>query len=204
MMERAKRKLDRHPSATRQILDIIYAGRVKEHRDERLNYNSEKRNNAIPAKCPQLVMTSATLRNHLKLYLYNESGWLKKDALKKVVGVDARRRSPNPIVEIDSDGTPIKAFQHCVLTVSDDGDIRNILGAKPTPETGSGEGEAITPEALFSSEPEAPTVDESLVESEFTFFVEWFPPTNEAHRIRFHPITIQPQYVRSHSHVLCP
>lgn len=66
--EKAVRKVQLHPGPTREILDVIYG--KEEERKERA----------------QLIMTSATLRVHLKDYLFEESGWLDADNLVKIVG----------------------------------------------------------------------------------------------------------------------
>lgn len=158
MMEKARKKLDRHPSATRQLLDVIYAARVQEHKNrsddsERLQHLK----NTIPQPhSPQLIMSSATLRNHLKIYLFNESGWLRTDKLQKITGPrlkDSRRlpfdgewvQGVQPQTDIggkdmhpsgsevaeksERDGLGGTDISHSVLVVSRTGEIKNIAGA---------------------------------------------------------------------------
>lgn len=77
--EKAVRKVQLHPGPTQEILDMIYGGQ-KELWKKREEEEEERKNRA------QLIMTSATLRVHLKDYLFEESGWLDRYNLAKIVG----------------------------------------------------------------------------------------------------------------------
>jgi len=77
--EKAVRKVQLHPGPTREILDMIYGG------DE-----GKKR--------AQLIMTSATLRVHLKDYLFDESGWLDRCNVVKIVGGKTAKRVEHSIL----------------------------------------------------------------------------------------------------------
>jgi hypothetical protein len=95
--EKASKKIRMHPGPAREILDIIYArrkelGRIHTTQKRMMNsrYNSaEEWRNYIEAEeeIPQLVLSSATLRVHLKDYLFGESGWLNGYNLVKINGV---------------------------------------------------------------------------------------------------------------------
>jgi hypothetical protein len=192
MMEKARKKLDRHPSATRQLLDLIYEPRVKANLEDTSGIRSKKR-----SRLPQLVMSSATLRNHLKLYLFNESGWLRKGKVQKFVGSRTPPKYPNESKSVgvasdledpegESDrkaGSEVDETQHdvgrdrvthCVLVVSKNGDIKNIDGAIHAEDTGDRagmvgmeDGKEITAESLFDSQDvlAIPAIDHELEES---------------------------------------
>ena len=80
--EKAVRKVQLHPGPTREILDVIYGGRKEEGRKKRA----------------QLIMTSATLRVHLKDYLFEESGWLDRYNLVKIVGEKTAKQVAHSIL----------------------------------------------------------------------------------------------------------
>lgn len=122
--EKAKKAIEKHPGQTRQILDMIYARRkvlseaalrAEEEEDEEEDVYRRKaawrcgkeREEGIP----QLIMSSATLRVHLRDYLFEESGWLNRYNLVKVFGKG-------------KEGTPL-GIMHSVLVVGEDGYIKN-------------------------------------------------------------------------------
>ncbi|PPQ62986.1 hypothetical protein CVT24_006092, partial [Panaeolus cyanescens] len=118
--DKAKRAIARHPGETRQILDMIYARRKElaemdeEYEDEEgyrrraaWRCSKEKEENI-----PQLIMSSATLRVHLRDYLFEESGWLNRYNLVKVFG-KGKEVTPRGIL-------------HSVLVVGQDEQVRNI------------------------------------------------------------------------------
>jgi len=192
MMERARRKIDRHPSATRQLLDIIYGPRVKAGSNDRNELGAKK--HTMP-RLPQLIMSSATLRNHLKIYLFNESGWLRKERLQKVVGLptflqqNLRRRgtevrgdiaaeadweSRPEAVNEKRDGVGRIRISHFVLVVSGNGDTKNIDGATRREDVDNAadvvvkeDRKAITPETVFEAQEAqtGPAIDNKLEES---------------------------------------
>jgi len=189
MMEKARKKIDRHPSATRQLLDAIYASRVKASKDYSGD-DSRPHRNVTMSHLPQLIMSSATLRNHLKTYLFNESGWLRRDKLKKVVGsrndqpdgtFTAIRLRGDRKTEDDTESEEVQnvnqsgaEISHYVLVLSGSGDIVNIEGTTPAEAHENSEeivstedGQAITPVTLFYSPepPDAPVIAKKLTES---------------------------------------
>ena len=93
--EKEVRKVRKHPGPTREILDIVYARR-KELWEEQQGYND----------VPQLILSSATLRAHLKDYLFYESGWLNGLNLVKIGGPAEKK---------------MLRIEHSILVVSDTG-----------------------------------------------------------------------------------
>ncbi|KAL0951341.1 hypothetical protein HGRIS_008045 [Hohenbuehelia grisea] len=161
---KAKRKLERHPSATKQLLDIIYARRKQLAEQE--NYEGSKafhqRRYSPPS--PQLVMSSATLRRHLDLFLFRQSGWLQKDNLAKCK-IPFRKRSQNALpspeaTEGEIDGLGGSGILHSALVVTLSGRIKNIEGAIAIERKAVASGdEAITPENIFGGETNSEDVD---------------------------------------------
>ena len=186
MMEKARRKLDRHPGATRQLLDVIYASRVTSSQGV-ADHAPSSRSQWKTSNLPQLIVSSATLRNHLKLWLYNESGWLNKDKVQKVMcsrNDQSRGRANNPaegVLRGDKRGNEsgIEAqggngVTHHMLVVSGSGNAANIEGAVREDEPGNSEEivstedkGAITPATVFNSHEasDGPRIDEKLTES---------------------------------------
>jgi hypothetical protein len=177
MMERAKKKIDRHPGATRQLLNEIYGSQIQVNSKayDEPAYQPWRKDMQPPADTPQLILSSATLRNHLKIYLYGESGWLKKDRIVKVVGPPLSKRDRQTLRGVDhgdeSDGLGRTEISHCALVVSRTGDVKNIEGASsagdPASTTTSGDKLAIVPEALFESleVPDTTVIDHELEQS---------------------------------------
>jgi hypothetical protein len=170
-MEKARKKLLAHPGATRQLLDVIYAGRkeVNERRRDEPGAEMMKRRGGQPSEnhmppSPQLVLSSATLRTHLRNYVYDESGWLDKDSVVKISGTGVK-----PADVEASNATPIEAanastIQHSVLLVSDER-VRNIPGAAVAPASASVSslGEAVRSEEQFGET--AYELDAHLIQS---------------------------------------
>jgi superfamily II DNA/RNA helicase len=132
--EKASKKIRMHPGPTREILDMIYARRKElwenqydPEEDDEGRYNSvEEWRNDVEAEeeIPQLVMSSATLRVHLKDYLFGESGWLNGYNLVKIKGV-----IPGAAQGENGEETKrIGKTEHSILVVSDTG-VRNVDGA---------------------------------------------------------------------------
>lgn len=129
--EKASKKIRMHPGPTREILDKIYARRKElwenqydPEEDEEGRYNSvEEWRNSVEAEeeIPQLVMSSATLRVHLKDYLFGESGWLNGYNLVKINGVI-------PGAAQGEEKKKSGKTEHSILVVSDTG-VRNVDGA---------------------------------------------------------------------------
>jgi len=95
--EKAVRKVEMHPGPTREILDMIY-GRWKARRREAEEDGELEENRA------QLILTSATLRVHLKDYLFEESGWLDRYNLVKIMGERKASRIEHSILVGTEDG----------------------------------------------------------------------------------------------------
>lgn len=132
--ERIKRRMDKHPGPTSQLLDLIFSARKNEWDDRRASQDAQ------PGS-PQLVMSSATLRSHLQSKLCGGKGWVKRDSVVRVTG-DGQSKSGI------SGG---KGVSHCVLVVSKDGQIRNIDGAMEAPPTPVENGREVTADEIFTS-----------------------------------------------------
>ncbi|KAJ2921552.1 hypothetical protein H1R20_g15544, partial [Candolleomyces eurysporus] len=171
-IEKAKKKLQAHPGSTRQLLDVIYARRreVNARRQDEPGLEIARRRNGQPNSTPmppspQLVVSSATLRTHLRNYLYEESGWLDKDNVVKISGTGAK-----PAEEVQAnDGTRKEgqnaSVEHSVLLVSEQR-VRNIpgsaTGASSVPSLGE---EAVNGETgACKSVNEADDIDPGLIQ----------------------------------------
>ncbi|KAI0756711.1 P-loop containing nucleoside triphosphate hydrolase protein [Daedaleopsis nitida] len=146
-MMKIERQINRHPGPTRRLLNHIYSSDNLRRRDSYQMYQKKgddhRRDDSRAA--PQLVMMSATLRNHLKRFLLADSGWFTKERnmLVRITG-DASAHYPQ---ELKNNGAEDQAsfavggtaLQHHVLVVSQHGDITNIEGAVAAP---SGQTEA--------------------------------------------------------------
>lgn len=129
--ENALKKIRTHPGPTREILDIIYERRkelwenpYKPEEDEEHRHNSigEWRNDVeAEESIPQLVLSSATLRVHLKDYLFGESGWLNGYNLVKISG-------EIPGAAVGENQEKIREIEHSILVVSDTG-VQSVDGA---------------------------------------------------------------------------
>lgn len=129
--EKALKKIQMHPGPTREVLDEIYKRRIElsqnpydPEESESGSWNSvEEWRNDIEAEeeIPQLVLSSATLRVHLKNYLFEESGWLNPYNLAKIV---ANHGVLGPLRK----RTAVENIRHSILVVSDTG-VRNVEGA---------------------------------------------------------------------------
>ncbi|KAF9523605.1 P-loop containing nucleoside triphosphate hydrolase protein [Crepidotus variabilis] len=189
--EKAVKKIMMHPGPTREILNEIYKRRIEmrqhpydpdEEGEEKGRWNStEEWRNDMEAEeeIPQLVLSSATLRVHLKNYLFEESGWLNGYNLAKIVAKNgvfrvSQQTAANPVDEMEYDyetldepaEVPVNDEQrkrwnaaqkrgnilHSILVVSDTG-VTNVEGAaieQAASEVREAEGE--TKEAEEASE----------------------------------------------------
>ena len=134
--EKAKRKVARHPGPTRELLDIVYSKRKEWNERRCSSEESEWEEGAVGKeweKTPQLILSSATLRAHLKNYLFEESGWLNKDSLVKIFKDGGRKKS-----EGNKDKKLVAGKQgsvlHSVLVVSEGEEAKNVVGAVAGPE----------------------------------------------------------------------
>jgi hypothetical protein len=133
--EKARRQMERHPSPTSQVLDLIFSSRKKRWDSEGHNIS-----HSSPLGGPQLIMSSATLRRDLRSHLCSGRGWLDRNTLVRVSGV----------------GRPMSGAKngpvlHCVLVVSKDGQIRNIDGAQEATPAEVDDGQEIPMDEIFSS-----------------------------------------------------
>lgn len=165
-MQKIERKVNRHPGPTRLLLDHIYSG---------ANQGPYREQKASAAR-PQLVLMSATLRNHLRRFLLTDSGWFNTES-GKLVRITGEVSPHNPRKEQattseveDSAAETVGGLnvQHHVIVVSEDGDIANIVGAVDAPAVSSEESQAETssdtplelPPLLESSQ--APDIDQAI------------------------------------------
>ncbi len=193
----ATKRLLAHPGVTRGLLDTIYGKRkelYEQRKDEpglvqhKRRENQEGKNlspSSIPL--PQLILCSATLRGHLRNYLFRESGWLNKDNLLVYKGAVMTGSTSSQSQGGDDVAKSKKinviggtGVSHSVLIVSNEG-ITNIEGALACQpgEQDVNYNNPVTPEAIFGAgtEPEAPSLDQNLVESKsdsqyITYFVD--------------------------------
>lgn len=128
---RLEKKLERHPSPTRQILDFIYAP-VREKNDFERNkqqFRRKPQKDMLPVgqpfyPRPQIVLSSATLRSTFRNSIMRE-GWITPSYgnLIKVGSSDITVNGTSAVGTLG--GT---AIQHCALIVAEDS-VTNIPGA---------------------------------------------------------------------------
>jgi hypothetical protein len=136
--ERIRKRMEKHPGAADQVLDLLFTSRRKKWEQEAIGRHASQ---VTPADCPQLIMSSATLRHHLSRRLCGGSGWIDRKSLVKISG-DKQRLS-----QADSGN----GVAHCVLIVSKDGKVRNIDGAQKAIPTEVEDGREISAQEIFNS-----------------------------------------------------
>ena len=167
----AAKKLLAHPGVTRELLDVIYRKR-KELRETQMDEPGTVRRSGLNDETlsfplPQLVMCSATLRGHLRTYLFRESGWLNNGNLMVFKGTKkldpTMQEQQGKSKNIDVIGEP--KVTHSILIVSEDS-VVNVEGAVAPPYSETGH-EPISPEAIFGTAtvPEYPNSDTNVAES---------------------------------------
>ncbi|EFI28664.1 hypothetical protein CC1G_13690 [Coprinopsis cinerea okayama7 len=116
-VDREKKRLARHPGPTKELLNIIYRPRME--------WNEAEDDDAghLPPPCPQLILSSATLRTHLRNYVYEESGWLDRQNVVKIYGTPGKKEASDHLQ---------RGLLHSVLLVSAHG-VRNVEGAVVAP-----------------------------------------------------------------------
>ena len=179
---RATKRLLAHPGVTRELLDTLYAKRkelYERQKDEPglAQYERRTGQNSVTSPSlplPQLVMCSATLRGHLRTYLFQESGWLNKDNLlvykgAVMTGFNVSSQGGHDVAKskkINVMGG--SGVSHSVLIVSNE-EITNIEGAVASRpgEPDISDDNCVTPEVVFGAgiDPEEPKLDQKLVES---------------------------------------
>jgi hypothetical protein len=135
--EKTRRRMKKHPGAAAQLLDLLFASRRKRWEDEVDTHTSQVR----PSDGPQLIMSSATLRHHLRNRLYGGSGWIDRGAIVKISG------NGQPASHVSSKNS----VAHCVLVVSEDGQVRNIDGAQEAIPPENGDSREINTDEIFNS-----------------------------------------------------
>ena len=129
----SQKKLQTHIPDLVRILDRFYpSSRDKQwmHRrshsagDEALEHGR-----AAATYRPQLIMISATLRNRLQSALSSTFGWVQRGDVLKLI---RKRSSALPSHRLG------RSAVHHVLVVSETGDIKNIVGARPSQPDVSG------------------------------------------------------------------
>lgn len=128
---KAERKMRKHPSPTRQLLDAIYHTVRKPI--SKGKQAAQIKEGLVPTEIfgmnrPQLVMTSATFRAPVRRFLYESGGWFKQG--KDWVKISSLRKPDSDIKNAEENraiyslgGTSI---QHHVLVVSSTGRVRNL------------------------------------------------------------------------------
>jgi len=132
--EKAKRKVALHPGATRELLDVVYSKRKKWNESWRCSSEGSEWEGKEWEKTPQLILSSATLRAHLKNYLFEESGWLNKENLVKIFRdqYDKERKKKSELAGLHSGKQG--SVLHSVLVVSEGGETKNVAGAVVGPD----------------------------------------------------------------------
>ncbi|KAI0639701.1 P-loop containing nucleoside triphosphate hydrolase protein [Trametes polyzona] len=166
-MQKIEQRIARHPGPTRLVLDHIYSvANRSTSRKDREDHEEDGR--------PQLVMMSATLRNHLRRYLLADSGWFTKSS-GKLVRITGEVSPHNPkkdqatpseeSAEATVGGTNVR---HHVIVYSENGDIANLADAVDAPlpdsEEPSSEASSDKPFELspLSESSQAPDVDQRI------------------------------------------
>ena len=142
-MKKIERQIKRHPGPTRQVLNHIYGTADAKESDRKRAQRHSARNDlrrdtaAVGMKGPQLIMMSATLRNHLKRSLLADSGWFTNES-KNLVRITSGHGSS--LMGLQGNGEDYAEFTvggagitHHVLVVSETGDITNHEDAIDSP-----------------------------------------------------------------------
>ncbi len=144
LMMKIERQINRHPGPTRLLLNHIYsasnARRKPYQMSQMQGLKGEDHRRDDSQHKPQLIMMSATLRNHLKRFLLADSGWFTRDPgmFVRITG-DASVHYPKDLKNSSAEDHATFALgghgiQHHVLVVSDKGSIANIEGAAKGPQ----------------------------------------------------------------------
>ncbi|OSC99493.1 P-loop containing nucleoside triphosphate hydrolase protein [Trametes coccinea BRFM310] len=171
LMAKMERRIHRHPGPTRLLLNHIYETTNVRRKDtyqmkRERNPTGEAHRRDPSDEAPQLVMMSATLRNHLRRFLLADSGWFTKakGKLVRITGEvsphDPKRKQFEEDAAADAvGGTDI---QHHIIVVSHDGNISNVEDTVPVAASSSTD--SAQPEAQTSFDdrrPELPPLAES-------------------------------------------
>lgn len=146
----------KHPGATRELLDIIYA-----KRKEALMDSGQDKDERLPG--PQLIFSSATLRAHFTQHVLEESGWLVGDNYVEVFGGTGSSADDVPNASQD-----INEISHSVLVVSRNS-ITNIPGALLPPLPLKVQEEPEKPESPHVTIAPSEELEPALVKRKFLF-----------------------------------
>ncbi|KAF5374928.1 hypothetical protein D9758_000387 [Tetrapyrgos nigripes] len=114
-LRKARKKITMHPGPARDFLETIYA-------DRRQRPDIAEMDDVEGVPGPQLIVASATLRRHLKNYLFHESGLLNKGTVKVRGSVMAHRAPTKEDVAVNH------KISHSILVASYEG-IKNTSAA---------------------------------------------------------------------------
>ncbi|KAI0375300.1 P-loop containing nucleoside triphosphate hydrolase protein [Pilatotrama ljubarskyi] len=163
-MKKIEKQIERHPGPTRLLLNHIYEAVDARLRKQYAAGKDRKRHEDDVDPRPQLVMLSATIRNHLRKFLLVDSGWFTKESGKLVrITGEVSPHNPNqgqltPNEELAVETLGGSGIQHHVVVYSEEGDITNIQGAVDEPAASSRES---TPETSSDKSYELPPLPES-------------------------------------------
>ncbi|KAI0800971.1 P-loop containing nucleoside triphosphate hydrolase protein [Fomes fomentarius] len=149
-MMKIERRINKHPGPTRLLLNHIYDTENIRRKDSyqmfrRQSPRGEDQRRDDFLQAPQLVMMSATLRNHLKRFLLADSGWFAKEQgmLVRITGDASSHYPQSSKIAPEEDHAEFAVggtgLQHHVLVVTKDGDVVNIKGAVNPPAAQSEE-----------------------------------------------------------------
>jgi hypothetical protein len=127
-----EQKMARHPSVTAQIIDHIL--RTRPAKQDRADFGEVWRDLSLKERQQvrpplQLIFSSATLRTHLDIELKKREGWITRGvALAQITGKP--HRGTGSTYAPGSTVPDNVRVTHSILTVSNDGSVRNIEGAQ--------------------------------------------------------------------------
>ena len=189
-MKKLQRQIKRHPGPTRVVLDHLYGSATASSTHEAAPKGRDRR---AAKGAPQLVMMSATLRNHLRRFLLTDSGWFTKEPgmLVRITGAvsahyphGAKETASEDRAALAVGGTDIT---HHVVVVHGNGEALNDADAEESPaerrESGTVESQSsaahveLSPpanpeESLPEMEPRVLPLDEA---GEFSMKTEFVP-----------------------------
>jgi hypothetical protein len=177
--EQMKRKHERHPSVAGLIVDAILAAQAPKrtfaHKGKQTWQGSsadERRSTRPPL---QLVLSSATLRNHLRRHLTSREGWLTRGTqgtawINGTSGAPTTTSALSTSTDNDAGVLGGTGILHSVLVVTPDGTVSNIEGAvNPPPMAVTNEAPPDNAEASFVNDVFPPQVA-PLVNRAFVYF----------------------------------
>jgi hypothetical protein len=175
---KAEKNLLRHPSPTRQIMELVYGSKRKPSTFKLRQQAGEMKqalNRNVYRPRPQLILSSATLRSAFRASLLQE-GWLTP-----VFGELVKVGDQHPLRETVTANATLggQSITHCALVVSEDGETTNIPGAvarTDVPAVASAaertdNDSTLTDEVPLAIDPEVEGIDEEEIKSEQMFCV---------------------------------